>query len=117
MEFPRLVYKSAANHTVANDAAEFDALIARGWFASVPEALAGPVAVAATTTLDPQVARVDDEPSQSAIDDALNYGDDDAPPTRAELELKANELGIEFSPRIGDAKLAERIADAIAAQG
>ncbi len=39
---------------------------------------------------------------------------DNAPPTRAELEAKAAELGIEFSPRIGDAKLAERIAAALA---
>ena len=41
--------------------------------------------------------------------------DDNAPPTRAELEAKATELGIEFSPRIGDAKLAERIAEKLKA--
>ena len=39
--------------------------------------------------------------------------DDNAPPTRAELEAKAHELGIEFSPKIGDAKLAERIQAAL----
>jgi hypothetical protein len=42
--------------------------------------------------------------------------DDNAQPTRAELEQKAAELGIEFSPRIGDAKLAERIADKLKEQ-
>lgn len=41
---------------------------------------------------------------------------DDTPPTRAELEAKANELHIEFSPNIGDKKLAERIQAALDAQ-
>ena len=41
---------------------------------------------------------------------------DDAPPTRAELETKAKELGIEFSPNIGDKKLGERIQAALEAQ-
>jgi hypothetical protein len=41
---------------------------------------------------------------------------DNAAPTRAELEQKANELGVEFSPRLGDAKLAERIEAALAAK-
>ena len=41
---------------------------------------------------------------------------DDAPPTRAELEAKAKELGIEFSPNIGDKKLGERIQAALDAQ-
>ena len=41
---------------------------------------------------------------------------DDALPTRAELEAKAKELGIEFSPNIGDKKLAERIQAALEAQ-
>lgn len=37
-----------------------------------------------------------------------------AEPTRAELEQKATELGIEYSRLIGDAKLAERIAAKLA---
>ena len=35
---------------------------------------------------------------------------DDAPPTRAELEQKATELGIKFDGRTGDKKLGELIA-------
>lgn len=35
---------------------------------------------------------------------------DDAPPTRAELEQKAKELGIPFNARTSDKVLAERIA-------
>lgn len=42
---------------------------------------------------------------------------DIAPPTRAELEAKATELGIEFSPNIGDKKLAERILAKLAEAG
>ena len=42
--------------------------------------------------------------------------DDTRDPTRAELEAKARELGIEFSPRIGDVKLGERIQAALDAQ-
>ena len=41
MEFPRLVYKSASNHFLVNDEAEFNASIKDGWFPTVPEALAG----------------------------------------------------------------------------
>lgn len=37
-----------------------------------------------------------------------------AEPTRAELEQKAAELGIEFSPLIGNAKLVERITAKLA---
>lgn len=84
--FPRLVYRGPAVHMLVTDAAGFDAARAAGWFASVPEAAAG---------------RHDDELPEA----------DDAPPTRAELEQKAHELGIEFSPNIGDKKLAERIAE------
>lgn len=40
MDFPRLVYRSASEHTVAADKEQFDGLCKEGWFASVPEALA-----------------------------------------------------------------------------
>ena len=39
--------------------------------------------------------------------------DEDAAPTRTELEAKATELGIEFHPNIGDRKLADRIDAAL----
>jgi hypothetical protein len=37
--------------------------------------------------------------------------DDDAPPTRAELEAKATELGIKFDGRTKDKKLGQLIQD------
>jgi hypothetical protein len=87
MEFPRLVYKSAAEHTVADTKEEFDLLRKDGWFASVPEALAG----------EHEVAK--HEPAA------------DAAPTRAELEEKATELGIKFGKKTTDAKLSAAITE------
>jgi len=39
MDFPRLVYRSASVHTLAETKEEHDDLLAKGWHASVPEAL------------------------------------------------------------------------------
>ncbi len=44
MEFPRLVYKSASQHVAVEDEADMQAALAAGWFATVPEALAGKAA-------------------------------------------------------------------------
>lgn len=92
MEFPRLVYKSASVHELAEDAKHFDSLISAGWFPSVPDAIAGKKAV----------SNKDESP--------VDQGDD---PTRDELEQKATELGIKFDKRTSDAKLVERIAELI----
>ena len=46
MDFPRLVYKSAATHKLVANADEHAAALKDGWYASVPEAL-GQKAVAA----------------------------------------------------------------------
>jgi hypothetical protein len=45
--------------------------------------------------------------------EAMATEPDEAPPTRAELEQKASELGLKFDGRTGDATLARRIAEAI----
>lgn len=60
--------------------------------------------------------RAEQERAAAAATATTPPTDDNAPPTRAELEAKANELGVEFSPRIGDAKLFERIEAALAAK-
>lgn len=91
MQFPRLVYRSAALYMLADDQAAHDALIADGWFASVPEALAGQHAA------PPPPAPAEAQPV------------DDSPPTRAEMESKATELGIKFDGRWGDKKLLAEI--------
>lgn len=100
-EFPKMVYRAGgteeihggrfATHIVQN-ADEQDAALIDGW------------------SLTTDAATIAARPVEIAPPK-----DDNAPPTRAELEAKAIELGIEFSPRIGDAKLAERISDKLAA--
>lgn len=106
-EFPRMVYQASGTEeihggkfstNIVNNQDELDAALADGWHLTTPEAKAAAEKPTTTTT-------------------ASNTNtDDDAPPTRAELEQKATELGVEFSPRIGDAKLAERIEAALAAK-
>ena len=95
MNFPRLVYKSAAVHQLAKTQEEFNAFRKEGWFATVPEAIAGK----------------HDEPLEESGDDSEN--DEVAPPTRAELEKKAKELGIKFDGRTSDEKLFKLITDAL----
>lgn len=94
-DFPRMLYRAGGDEAIhggqfttliVHDAVELDAALAGGWFMTTTEAAAPAPA------------------------------DDDTAPTRAELEQKATELGIEFSARIGDAKLAERIEAAIKEQ-
>lgn len=63
MDFPRFVYRSAANHMiVANEKQHADAIDA-GWFESVPDALAGkssqPAPVAPKPAKAKQVATPD----------------------------------------------------------
>lgn len=64
---------------------ELDAALSAGWFRTMPEAIAG-VAVN-------HVAPVDEK----------------SPPTRAELEQMASELGIKFDGRTSDRKLSALI--------
>lgn len=106
-EFPRMMYQAGGHEEIhgggfatliVHDADELEAALASGWSLTTVDALeaAAPKAAPAPAPAAP--------------------ADDNAPPTRAELEQQANELGIEFSPRIGDAKLAERIEAALAAK-
>lgn len=64
---------------------QFDAALTDGWLASYAELYEQPQA------------------------------DDSAPPTRAELEQKAKELGIKFDGRTSDKKIGELIAQALKA--
>jgi hypothetical protein len=107
MEFPQLLYRVGTAWTLesgtydlatAKDAEQMAALLADGWH---PDQYAAKAA-----GLNPGVAGF--EPRGSEIPD------DDAPPTRDELEAKARELGIKFDGRTGDKKLAALIADKLA---
>lgn len=121
-QFPQMLYKAGGPeqlhggsfHTlIVADAAELDAALADGWSERTDTAMqveAERIAakLAASTA-----------GGQSGSSATRSEPEDNAPPTRAELEQKATELGIDFSPNIGDRKLAERIAaklDELAAQ-
>ena len=81
----------------ADDQEAFDALLAKGWFPSYEEAVAGKVAG--------KTAK-----AEASVEEAI---DDESAPTRDELETKAKELGVSFNARTSDKKLAERIAEAL----
>jgi hypothetical protein len=102
--FPRLVYRTPGphagppGHTFASmgvkDADALKAALAAGWHETLPDACA------------PKLAPIPVAPAAP---------DDDDPPTRAELEAKAGELGVKFDGRTPDATLARKIADALKA--
>lgn len=95
--FPRMLYKVGGQHEIhggmfaykiVDDEPELSAALADEWHMTTDEARAEPA---------PVIPPVDEVPL-------------DAPPTRAELERKATELGIGFDGRTSDAKLAGKIA-------
>jgi hypothetical protein len=100
-DFPAIVYRTPGPHKKprgktyafrsAEDQESFDALIAKGWFASYDEAVGSKLPT-----------KVVEEPI-----------DEESGPTRDELEAKATELGISYDGRTSDKKLAERIAEAL----
>lgn len=104
-DFPTIVYKtpgpfSGNGFTYATlgvkDASGLKAALDAGWHRTLPEAAAPKAKAAPVAPVAPAVI-----PS------------DDAPPTRAELEAKALDLGIKFDGRTPDATLARKIADAM----
>lgn len=95
-----LEYRNEAPHLVAKRVAE-------GWSTSKADALAPKPSVPVAAANAPAI----DAP---AVDDLPVTVDDDAPPTRAELEAKAAELGIKVDKRWSDKTLAERIDSLLA---
>jgi hypothetical protein len=103
MNYPRMVYrtpgpnpvgaKSFAHESVADDAA-LAAALADGWFASLPEAL---------------------DPPAPAAPVAAPVVDDNAPPTRAEMEAQAARMGIDVDRRWSDKTLLDKIDAALKA--
>lgn len=96
-QFPTLVYKGKGPHSRAGGTYDFaaagnqealDAKLADGWFTTLPEAI-------------------------DAHDKPVVKSDDNAPPTRKELETKAKELGIQFGKKTTDAELGASITKAL----
>lgn len=110
-QFPQMLYRAPGVEEIhgqklasliVHDAVQLEQAQAEGWHDSTTGAVEAHAA---------KLAEQQQRTSTGSTDQT-----DDAPPTREELERKANELGIEFSPRIGDEKLAERIAAKLAEQ-
>lgn len=85
-----------------------DAALADGW--CLDQYAAKAAHEAAALAAQPAAAEVAGDAGAAA---AAVPGDD-APPTRAELEQKALELGVRFGGRVSDKTLAQRIADKLA---
>lgn len=96
-----LEYRDEAPHLV-------DKRLAEGWSTSKADALAPKPAKPSVAVAAPAAAEVDDLPVVL---------DDDAAPTRAELEAKAGELGVKVDKRWSDKTLGEKIAAALSAEG
>lgn len=95
MPFPRLVYKCPGKHPCQGGTysyqsvdcgAELKAALANGWYESIPDAIEG-----------------------KPLDEPV----DNSPPTRAELEQKAGELGIKIDGRWSDKRLTAEIETAM----
>jgi len=116
MEFPRLVYKVNGKELeyvlVANEQEMWERL-STVWYASVPEAMnprpviTAHIIPAMQALAEAEWGTIQEEP----IEPPVQPEDDDAPPTRAELEAKADELGIRYDGRTTDKRLKERIED------
>ena len=129
--FPTLVYRApgSAQHSSggryryrgAADQAEYDALLADGWHATILKALvaAGERAFAHNRKPAGLLAKARAKiAAQAPVVEAV-VGEvvepDDAPVTRVEMEAKATELGIKFDGRTSDARLMAKIGDALRA--
>ena len=106
MEFPRMVYRAGSmvelesgryDWRIVADAAALEQAQAEGWH------------------LDQYAAKAAAEGVPVAEDAPSDETADNAPPTREELEHKAQELGIKFDGRWGDKKLAAAIAEKLGA--
>jgi len=103
--FPTIVYRcpgphSGPGHTWASlgvaDEAAYNAALAAGWHPTLPAAV--------------DAWRSPPAPIVSPVAEPV---DDNAAPTRAELEQKATELGIKFDGRTGDKTLLRKIEEAL----
>lgn len=112
-QFPAFVYKDKGphqraggsyDHKVVEDESEFDAALTDGWFPTLPEAIEGKL-VAQEGTLG----------LTNADDQGQDQAKDNEPPTRAELEAKAVELGIKFKANTTDKQLGDLIATKLGA--
>lgn len=114
-EFPKMLYRAPGDlridgstfstHIVA-DADEQAAALADGWSLTSPDALA------AKKAREDAAAAAVEQAAESVAAQALS--DDTRPPSREELEQMATTLGLPFSARVSDKKLAALVKAASA---
>jgi hypothetical protein len=75
MEFPRLVYMSAAIHIGVNNSSEYAAALKEGYYPSVPEALAKKMNAPVDTSITVYKGRESQKVADQATADALIAGD------------------------------------------
>ncbi len=95
-----------------NDDEQFAAALADGWSESLVKAV---LIYLNESGSDDSVGNVVSDVSAGEAEEnsELNANDESAPPTRAELEEKAGELGIKFDGRTTDRKLLEKIEEVL----
>ena len=130
IELPAILYQSPGPHkkpgggtyayTGAKTQEEFDAKLSAGWFASSAEAItaAGDKATTPKRVAEWRIKAKAKKTKKRKPSKPLGWKQpvpvpviEDAPPTRAELETKAKELGIRFDGRTRDKKLGQLIQD------
>lgn len=123
MDYPAFVYRCPGAH-FGPDGTTYDSLgvnndeqlraaLADGWAESLVKAVS--IYLHPVKSDEPVGNAVSDVDSAEAEEisqsDENNADDENAPPTREELEQKANELGIKFDGRTTDRKLLEKIEE------
>ena len=132
IELPAILYQSPGPHKKPgggtyrivgiNTQEELDAKLSAGWFASSAEAItaAGNKATTPKRVADWRIKAKAKKTKKRKPSKPLGWKQpaiepvpviEDAPPTRAELETKAKELGIRFDGRTRDKKLGQLIHD------
>lgn len=119
MDYPAMVYRCPGAHfgpngttydsRGVNDDEQLRAALSDGWAESLVKAVA---IYLNQGQFDESVADAvpDVDPEKS---EEINESDENAPPSREELEQKANELGIKFDGRTTDRKLLEKIEEVL----
>jgi len=97
---PHEIHGGQYDYTIVEDD-QIEASLAQGWCLSTPDAKQ-----AHQDLLDAQAAKREKAAEDAA---AKAMADDNKPPTRAELEQMAENLGLPFTARTGDKKLADMI--------
>lgn len=123
MKFPSLVYRCPGTHQcpggtfdylAVRDQAALDAAVKDGWHPALPDAIAEKYGEKLAGRLAPLVDHLVPPgalPADSGEAEVL--GED--PPTRAELEQKARELGVRFTKKTADEDLSKAISEALGA--